>query len=233
MKLNETLLSIVFLILMLIGGTPKNVIKTVETEPLESVDENAEICNEVFIDYYSEDITDNALCKIFDGTKIISDGELDVDILLNSTEIIKSEEFALPYNNLGFMIQEIIYHKAKIDIDGKVTSVEVKGTKENAKLTFALTVDLHKKNLLTKLIGLDGSELTATITLDTDLVTKSVDYTITANGKNVSAVISNIACKYVFGADDTEKLVKDITDKLFWGIGTASEFEDTGIIYNK
>lgn len=233
MKLNETLLSIVFLILMLIGGTPKNVIKTVETEPLESIDENAEICNDVFIDYYSEDITDNALCEIFDGTKIISDGELDIDQLLNSTEIIKSEEFALPYNNLGFVIQEIIYHKAKIDIDGKVTSVEVKGTKENAKLTFALTVDLHKKNFLTKLIGIDGSELTATITLDTDLVNKSVNYSITANEIGVSTLISNIACKYVFGADDTEELVKEITNKLFWGIGTASEFGDTGIEYNK
>lgn len=233
MKLNETLLSIVLFILMLIGGTPKNVIKTIETEPLESVDENAGTFNGALIDYYSEDITDNALIEIFDGTKVISDGKLDIDQLLNSTEIIKSEEFALPYNNLGFMIQEIIYHKAKIDIDGKVTSVEVKGTEENAKMTFTLTVDLHKKNFLTKLIGIDGSELTATITLDTDLVSKSVNYTITANEIGISTLISNIACKYVFGTDDTEELVKDITNKLFWGIGTASEFGDTEIVYNK
>lgn len=218
---------------MLIGGIPKNAITTVETEPLESIDENTDTCNDTIIDYYSEDINNNTLFEIFGNTKIIPDGELNINLLLESTEIIKIEEFALPYNNLGYVIQEIIYHKAKIDIDGKVTSVEVQGTKERAKLTFTLTVDLHKKNFLTKLIGIDDSELTATIELDTDLINKSVNYTITANEISVSTLISNIACKYVFGANDTEELVKTITNKLFWGIGTASEFGDTEIIYNK
>lgn len=229
MKLNETLLSILFLLIILVGGTPKSTIKAVGTDTIESIENN--INNK--ISFYSEDINDENLCKIFDDTNVISNGELNIDRLLESGEIIKTDEFTLPYNTLGFIIQEIIYHIAKIDIDGKVTSVELQGTKGKAKMTFTLTVDLHQKNFLTKLIGIDGSELSASISIDTDLVTKSVDCTIAANGKNISAVISNIACKYVFGVNDTDELVKMITNRLFWGIGTTSEFGDTGIIYNK
>lgn len=223
MKLNETLLSLVFLLLMLFNATPNS--KTLTQATVENTVEK--------IDYYSEAINTDGLQELFSNTPLFSDGNLCIDKLINGESPLKNEQFALPYNNLGYLIQEIIYNIAKIEVDGKVSSVAIQGTKDKANLTFTLDIDLHKKNSLTTLMGLNDSKLTATISLDTDLTTKTVDFIIDANGIKITPIIGNIACKYIFGVSDTKELITKITNRLFWGIGEASEFCSSYILYNK
>lgn len=223
MKLNETLLSLVFLLLMLFNATPQNTISASITA--ENTIEK--------IDYYNETINAEGLQDLFSNTPLFLDGNLCIDQLTNGESPLKTEQFALSYNHLGYLIQEIIYNISKIDVDGKVSSVSVHGTRDKATLTFTLDINLHEKNPLTKLMGLNDSKLTATISLDTNLTTKSVDYVIDANGIKITPIIGNIACKYIFGVSDTKELITKITNRLFWGIGCASEFGASYILYNK
>ena len=119
-----------------------------------------------------------------------------------------------------------------LNIGSEITKIEVFGSEKHAKIKFNVEIDIKKQNFLTKLAGLKGSKVNAVFCFDTDIEKKNVQVTFNAEGIKITPFLMKIACKYIFNTNDWESFIQNASNKLFWGIGKASEFKNEGIVYN-
>ncbi len=223
MKLNEILLAIFALIIF--------VFKSITFSEQPSVDVISTNTNYTINYTYDGKIINDNLCEIFADTPLIQDGNINIDYFLACDNVV-NEQFELSYIDLASLVEKTALSLSTIDIKSEITKIEVFGTGNHAKIKLNVEIDIKKQNFLTKLAGLKGSKVNAVFCFDTDIEKKNVQVTFNAEGIKITPFLMKIACKYIFNTNDWESFIQNASNKLFWGIGKASEFKKEGIVYN-